>query len=71
MKSETGIPEEGRSPPAEKLVESEHDQISQNIDAVLDFYTREEKKLTGSQRVMERVSRLSGSRLFSASFFSP
>lgn len=37
-------------------VESERDQISQNIEAVLDFYAREEQKLSHSQRILERIS---------------
>lgn len=44
--------------------ESERDQISQNIEAVLDFYTREEQKMTGSQRIMERISRFVGQPAF-------
>lgn len=64
MKPEPALRKERRSPPAEKLVESERDQISQNIEAVLDFYTREEQKMTGSQRVMERISRFVGQPAF-------
>jgi hypothetical protein len=33
------------------------DQISQNIAAVLEFYTREEQKISRSQRILERISR--------------
>lgn len=44
--------------------DSERDQISQNIDAVLDFYTREEKKISGSQRILERISRFVGRPAF-------
>lgn len=40
--------------------ESERDQISQNIEAVLDFYTREEQKISRSQRILERISHLIG-----------
>jgi uncharacterized membrane protein len=35
---------------------TENDQISQNINAVLDFYTREDEKMSYWQRVLERVS---------------
>ena len=35
---------------------SEVDQISQNIEAVLNFYTREDQKISRSQRTLERVS---------------
>jgi len=37
-------------------LESERDQISQNIGAVLDFYTREDQKISRSQRIIERIS---------------
>jgi uncharacterized membrane protein len=45
-------------------VESERDQISQNIEAVLDFYTREEQKISRSQRILERISHLIGQPVF-------
>jgi hypothetical protein len=51
-------------------VESERDQISQNIEAVLDFYTREDHKISCSQRVMERIAVLSDSRFLLALFCS-
>ena len=44
--------------------ETDRDQISQNIEAVLDFYTREEKKMSRSQRIMERLSRFVGQPVF-------
>ena len=44
--------------------ESERDQISQNIEAVLDFYTRENKKISRSQRIMERLSSFIGQPAF-------
>jgi uncharacterized membrane protein len=47
-------------------VGSERDQIDQNIDAVLDFYTREEQKMSRSQRVLERISRFVGQPAFLA-----
>ena len=43
---------------------SEHDQISQNIAAVVDFYSREEKKITNSQRLLERISCIIGQPVF-------
>ena len=43
---------------------SERDQISQNIEAVLDFYTREEKKVGRWQRALERVSLFIGQPAF-------
>ena len=47
-------------------VEPERDQISQNIEAVLDFYTREEKKISHSQRILERISGFVGQPIFLA-----
>ena len=41
-------------------LESERDQISQNIEAVLDFYTREDQKISPSQRILERISLVLG-----------
>jgi uncharacterized membrane protein len=54
------------SPPAprETPVAAERDQISQNIDAVQDFYSREEHKLSRSQRNLERLSNLIGQPAF-------
>src|SRR5665647_3301245 len=40
--------------------ESERDQISQNIEAVLEFYTREEQKISRWQRILERISGFMG-----------
>jgi len=45
-------------------VESERDQISQNIEAVLEFYTREEQKVSRSQRILERISLVIGKPVF-------
>jgi len=39
---------------------AERDQISQNLEAVLDFYTREDQKISGSQRMFERISLVIG-----------
>ena len=44
--------------------EAERDQISQNIEAVLAFYTREEQKISRSQRMLERVSHFIGQPVF-------
>jgi uncharacterized membrane protein len=54
------------SPPAlrETRIESERDQITQNIGAVQEFYTREEQKISSSQRILERISRLIGQPAF-------
>jgi uncharacterized membrane protein len=44
--------------------ESDREQINQNIGAVLDFYAREEQKLSGSQRALERMSHFLGQPFF-------
>ena len=44
--------------------ESERDQISQNIKAILEFYAREEQKISRSQRILERVSGFIGQPIF-------
>jgi len=51
-----------RSPqvPGDVSSESEQDQISQNIEAVLNFYSREDQKISWSQRVLERISLVIG-----------
>lgn len=51
-------------PPDAHPANSERDQISQNIEAVLDFYTREELKISHSQRLLERFSGVIGRPLF-------
>ena len=45
-------------------IESERDQISQNIGAILDFYVREDQKISHSQRIMERISCFIGQPVF-------
>lgn len=54
------------SPPDDGVTSpgSERDQISQNIAAVLDFYSREEQKISPSQRIVERISSLVGQPAF-------
>jgi uncharacterized membrane protein len=41
-------------------MDSDRDQIKQNIEAVQDFYTREDRKISRSQRTLERLSRIVG-----------
>ena len=41
-------------------IESELDQISKNIEAVQGFYSREEQRISPSQRVLERIGGLTG-----------
>ena len=43
---------------------AERDQISQNIEAVLAFYAREEQKISRSQRMLERISHFIGQPVF-------
>lgn len=44
--------------------ESERDQISQNIEAVLEFYSLEEQKISSSQRTLEKISSFIGQPVF-------
>jgi len=60
MKIQSAVALESPANPADTPDESERDQISQNIEAVLDFYTREEQKISRSQRILERISHLIG-----------
>lgn len=43
---------------------SERDQTSQNIEAVLEFYAREEQKISRSQRILERIGNFVGQAMF-------
>jgi uncharacterized membrane protein len=55
-----GVPRGGPLTPAPGSpttpLEHEGDQASQNIGAVLDFYEREEKKISHPRRLLERIS---------------
>lgn len=44
--------------------ESEGDQTNQNIEAVQEFHTREELKISRSQRILERISGFIGQPVF-------
>jgi uncharacterized membrane protein len=59
-------PNTSPTPPApiEPACESERDQISQNIAAVLDFYRREDRKISGLQRWLEHLSLALGQPMF-------
>jgi len=50
------VPPASPPDPLDTPFESERDQISQNIEAVLEFYTREEQKISRWQRILERIS---------------
>jgi uncharacterized membrane protein len=64
MTSTPALPPSPVQDPPDRPPESERDQISQNIEAVLDFYTREDQKISNSQRVLERISNLFGKPAF-------
>jgi hypothetical protein len=64
MKTEPNIPPARPQNSSDMPVDSERDQISQNIDAVMDFYEREDQKISRSQRSMERISRFIGQPVF-------
>jgi uncharacterized membrane protein len=51
---------------AEPQAGSEHAQITENIAAVLEFYTREDQKISRSQRIVERISLFAGQPVFLA-----
>lgn len=64
MRTEPAVPPASPRNLRDTPVESERDQISQNIAAVLEFYTREEQKISRSQRILERVSGFVGQPVF-------
>ena len=54
------------APPASRdaPIEVERDQISRNIGAVENFYRREDRNISRSQRILERIGLLIGQPLF-------
>lgn len=62
MRNAPGIPPPV-NPPGDTFG-SERDQISQNIDAVHEFYLRENQKISPSQRILERISHFVGKPAF-------
>ncbi|WP_172204314.1 DUF1003 domain-containing protein [Niveibacterium sp. COAC-50] len=66
MRSVAGVPPTIAESPAGGAESSERDQISQNIAAVLEFYTREEENISLSQRALERFGRFVGQPVFLA-----
>jgi uncharacterized membrane protein len=64
MKTETDAAPPAPGSPDAATAGSEHDQVDQNIAAVLDFYTREDEKISQSQRILERVSDFIGQPVF-------
>ena len=64
MGSKLGVPPGSPADTRGLPFEFERDQISQNIEAVLEFYTREEQKISRSQRILERISLFIGRPAF-------
>ena len=64
MRSNPAVPPTSPPDPRGAPLESERDQISQNIEAVLEFYAREEQRISRSQRLLERISSFVGQPIF-------
>ncbi len=64
MNPEITIPPVSASDTPDKSSEPKLDQISQNIETILAFYTREEQKISHSQRVLENISGFLGQPLY-------
>lgn len=64
MRNNSAVPPASVPDLGDTDVGSERDQVSQNIEAVLEFYTREEQKISRSQRIMERISCFIGQPVF-------
>lgn len=64
MKTKPEFPSPAPPDSRDKPDESERDQTSQNIEAVLEFYTREDQKISRSQRILERISHFTGQPAF-------
>lgn len=59
-KPQPAAPGQAPEPPGD----SDRDQIGQNLKAILEFYTREEQKISGTQRIVERFSVFIGRPVF-------
>jgi uncharacterized membrane protein len=64
MRANPDVPPASPPDSNDTTVESERDQISQNIEAVLEFYTRENQKISRSQRILEHISLFVGQPVF-------
>ena len=64
MRSEAAVPPASTPKAGDTSFEAEPDQTSQNIEAVLEFYAREEQKVSPSQRSLERISHFIGQPVF-------
>ena len=60
----TSVPPRSPSETRNNPAESGLDPVSQNVEAILAFYTREEQKISRSQRVLETISGFVGRPLF-------
>ena len=64
MKSEPAVTPASPPNPQNTPFDFERDQIGQNIEAVREFNTREEQKISSSQRILERISSFFGQPVF-------
>ncbi len=64
MSSQSAVPPTSTSIAPDARSETERDQIGRNIEAVLEFYSREEQKISRSQRILEGISRSIGQPVF-------
>jgi uncharacterized membrane protein len=64
MKAKPEVPPPPPRKPGDAPAGSESDQIHENIAAVLEFYARDEQKISPSQRLLERVSDFVGQPAF-------
>jgi len=64
MKVKTPAPPVSAGDFPDKSSEPALGQIGQNIETILAFYTREEKKMSGSQRILETASSFAAQPLF-------
>lgn len=64
MRTKPDLPPETPPDSSDMPIEPERDQISQNIEAILDFYAREDQKISRSQHIMERISIFVGQPVF-------
>ncbi len=64
MTSKSAVPPASPPNARDTPFEFERDQHSQNIETILEFYTREEQEISRSQRILERISRFVGQPVF-------
>ncbi len=64
MKPIPAVPSAPQPDARDTSFDSERDQITQNIEAIQNFYTREDQKISRSQRILERISSFIGQPVF-------